>query len=65
MNIQGVRTLFDKRILTPFPFPQRVATIKALNIFDEEMYLREVYQPILDVLGVKRPELRRLSRVAR
>jgi acyl-[acyl-carrier-protein] desaturase len=45
--------------------PQRVATIKALNIFDEEMYLREVYQPILDVLGVKRPELRRLPRVAR
>jgi len=40
---------------------QRVAAICALNIFDGQMYIRDVYQPILDALGVKRWELRRLS----
>jgi len=44
---------------------QRVASIKSLNIFDEETYYREVYQPILETLGVNRQELRRRARVTR
>jgi hypothetical protein len=38
-----------------------LGSICALNIFDGQMYIRPVYQPILDALGVKRSELRRLS----
>ena len=40
---------------------KRMAAICALNIFDGQMYIRDVYQPILDTLGVKRWELRCLS----
>jgi acyl-[acyl-carrier-protein] desaturase len=39
---------------------QRVSQIKELHIFDEETYLREVYQPVLSTLGVHRRELRGL-----
>jgi hypothetical protein len=41
--------------------PRRVAAIKALGIFNDELYFREVYQPILAALGVSRPELRRAA----
>jgi acyl-[acyl-carrier-protein] desaturase len=56
-----------RRVLHNFAMPavhlladsrQRIADIKALRIFDEEMYMREVYLPILDVLGVKGREFR-------
>jgi acyl-[acyl-carrier-protein] desaturase len=36
----------------------RVASIRELQIFDEEIFLREVYQPILEVLGIQRSEMR-------
>jgi acyl-[acyl-carrier-protein] desaturase len=38
--------------------PQRIAAIKSLNIFDENMYYQEVYMPILEMLGVQRQEMR-------
>ena len=37
---------------------QRVARVKELGIFDEDMYYREVYLPILAALGVDRSEMR-------
>ena len=37
---------------------RRVARIKELNIFDEDVYYREVYLPILAELGVTRAEMR-------
>jgi acyl-[acyl-carrier-protein] desaturase len=37
---------------------QRVARIEELEIFNNEVYVREVYLPILQELGVKRPEMR-------
>jgi len=37
---------------------QRVARINELAIFNEEVYVREVYLPILQDLRVKRPEMR-------
>ena len=57
-----------RRVLHHFAMPavhemadgtDRVAAIKALRVFDDEMYFRDVYQPILAALGVSRPELRR------
>jgi acyl-[acyl-carrier-protein] desaturase len=39
----------------------RVEAIKALRVFDDQLYFREVYQPILAALGVSRPELRRAA----
>jgi len=60
-----------RRVLHGFAMPavhlladsaQRVAQIKALHIFDEETYLREVYEPILEALAVKRRELRPFGR---
>src|SRR4029077_2147726 len=59
-----------RRVLHRFAMPavyemvdgaERVAAIKALRVFDDEMYFRDVYQPILASLGVGRPELRRCS----
>src|SRR5262249_45600363 len=38
---------------------QRVESIKALQVFNDEMYFHQVYQPILAAVGVSRPELRR------
>jgi acyl-[acyl-carrier-protein] desaturase len=61
-----------RRVLLGFRMPavhllaesrQRVARIKDLGVFDEDMYLHEVYQPILDGLGVKARELRKFSRM--
>lgn len=63
-----------RRVLLTFAMPavhllaegkQRVARIKALHVFDEDMYLREVYQPILDILGVKPRDLREPSALGR
>ncbi len=57
-----------RRVLLGFRMPavhlladsgRRVQAIKDLHIFDEDMYLHEVYQPVLDVLGVKAADLRR------
>jgi acyl-[acyl-carrier-protein] desaturase len=57
-----------RRVLHGFAMPvihelvdgrQRVQAIKALGLFNEEMYFREVYQPILAALRITRPELRR------
>jgi acyl-[acyl-carrier-protein] desaturase len=39
--------------------PQRIATIKALGIFNDDMYFREVLQPILTDLNIQPRELRR------
>ena len=38
---------------------QRVAEVKALNIFDDDRYYQDVYLPILADLGVDRLEMRR------
>jgi len=57
-----------RRVLLSFAMPavhmlaesrQRVASIKALGIFSEDVFLHEVYAPILAVLGVDHQELRR------
>jgi acyl-[acyl-carrier-protein] desaturase len=56
-----------RRVLANFLMPaiydfadshKRIARIRELNIFDEDMYYREIYLPILDSLGVQRSELR-------
>ena len=56
-----------RRVLLTFKMPavhlladgrQRVAKIKALGVFDDDIYLHEVYQPILQVLGIDPRELR-------
>ena len=40
---------------------QRVEAIKSLQVFNDDIYFREVYRPILAALGVGRPELRRFA----
>jgi acyl-[acyl-carrier-protein] desaturase len=59
-----------RRVLHGFAMPavhlladshKRVADIKALGIFDEEMFMGEIYYPILNALGVEHRELRALS----
>jgi acyl-[acyl-carrier-protein] desaturase len=56
-----------RRVLHGFAMPavhllaesrQRMAQIKSLNLFDESMFMAEVYYPILAALGVQRDELR-------
>jgi acyl-[acyl-carrier-protein] desaturase len=56
-----------KRVLASFLMPaiydfadsqKRIARIRELQIFDEDMYYRDVYLPILESLGVHRSELR-------
>ena len=56
-----------RRVMHAFAMPaiyglvdgrQRVAQIKELEIFDEELYVREVYLPIVEDLGVRRSEMR-------
>jgi len=37
---------------------QRVARVKELDIFNDNLYYQEVYLPILDALGVSRAEMR-------
>jgi acyl-[acyl-carrier-protein] desaturase len=41
--------------------PRRVAAIKDLRVFNDQMYFHGVYQPILAALEVSRPELRRCA----
>jgi len=69
MEIDRKETLEQlRRVLLGFRMPavhllaesqKRVQTIKDLNIFDEDMFLHDVYQPILEVLGIKASDLRR------
>jgi acyl-[acyl-carrier-protein] desaturase len=40
---------------------QRVEAIKALNVFNDQLYFHEVYKPVLAALGVSRPELRQVA----
>jgi acyl-[acyl-carrier-protein] desaturase len=40
----------------------RQAAVQKLHIFDDEIYFREVYTPILEVLGVKKNELKTFSK---
>jgi acyl-[acyl-carrier-protein] desaturase len=56
-----------RRVMNQFAMPaihdlvdgrRRVAAIKSLRIFDEDIYYREVYLPILAGLGVERSEMR-------
>ncbi len=56
-----------RRVLHGFAMPavhlladgrQRISAIQSLGIFDESAYMAEVYNPILDELGVRRRELR-------
>jgi acyl-[acyl-carrier-protein] desaturase len=63
-----------RRVMHDFSMPavhlladsaERMARIKNLGVFDEQMYMREVYHPILERLGVKRHELRKSICVAR
>jgi acyl-[acyl-carrier-protein] desaturase len=57
-----------RRVLSSFAMPavhmladsrRRLEDVKSLGIFDENVFYREVYLPILDVLGVDRREMRR------
>ena len=56
-----------RRVMNGFAMPaiyaladgrQRVARIKELRIFDDDLYYREVYLPILEALNVRRSEMR-------
>jgi acyl-[acyl-carrier-protein] desaturase len=56
-----------RRVLNDFAMPaiydladsrNRVAQIKEMHIFDEDIYYREVYLPVLESLGVSRAEIR-------
>ena len=57
-----------RRVMNNFAMPaihdlladsrRRTAQVKSLEIFDEDMYYREVYLPILEALGVDRNEMR-------
>jgi acyl-[acyl-carrier-protein] desaturase len=40
---------------------RRIQAIKELNLFDDRIYIRDVYLPILEALGVSRAELRRAA----
>ena len=59
-----------RRVLHHFAMPaiyemvdgaRRVEAIKALRVFNDQIYFEEVYQPILAALEVTRPELRRAA----
>jgi len=59
-----------RRVLHNFAMPaiydmvdgrRRVEAIKAMGIFDDEMYFKQVYLPILAALKVSRQELRRAA----
>jgi hypothetical protein len=40
---------------------RRVEAIKALRVFDDRMYVDQVYAPVLAALGVSRQELRKAA----
>ena len=57
-----------RRVVNTFKMPavhmfvdgaRRAAAVKALRIFDEDVFIYEVYEPVLAALGVRKPELRR------
>ena len=57
-----------RRVVNTFRMPavhlfvdgaRRAAAVKALRIFDEDVFIYEVYEPVLAALGVRKPELRR------
>ena len=57
-----------RRVLLNFKMPavymlaesrERVARIKSLGIFDEDMFASEIYHPLLQMLGIQPRELRR------
>jgi hypothetical protein len=61
-----------KRVLTGFAMPavhllaegpQRVADIKALGIFSQDIFIDDVLRPILETLGVNTREFRRPRKV--
>jgi hypothetical protein len=41
---------------------QRIEAVKALKIFNEQIFFDEVFLPILNDLGIQRTELRRRTR---
>lgn len=42
---------------------RRVAAVKSLNIFNEDLFFGEVYQPILTALGVEKAEMKNRAAV--
>jgi acyl-[acyl-carrier-protein] desaturase len=57
-----------RRVVNTFRMPavhlfvdgaRRAAAVKALRLFDEDIFLYEVYEPVLAALGVQKSELRR------
>jgi acyl-[acyl-carrier-protein] desaturase len=57
-----------RRVLNTFTMPathlladsrRRIQAVKDLRIFDEDIFIYQVYEPILKALGVTKPELRR------
>ena len=57
-----------RRVVNTFKMPavhlfvdgaQRAAAVRELRIFDEDIFLYQVYEPVLAALGVRKPELRR------
>jgi acyl-[acyl-carrier-protein] desaturase len=57
-----------RRVMNEFRMPaihdllddnrRRVAAVRGLELFDADIYYREVYRPVLDELGVSRQEMR-------
>jgi acyl-[acyl-carrier-protein] desaturase len=63
-----------RRVMNGFAMPaieglaegrRRVAAVKELDLMSEDIYYREVYLPILQILGVTRAEMRNRVRVPR
>ncbi len=61
-----------RRVLLTFSMPavhllgesrRRVEAIKSLGIFDEDVFMHEVYGPVLAALGIRHRDLRHSSRV--
>jgi acyl-[acyl-carrier-protein] desaturase len=59
-----------RRVVNTFKMPavhlfvdgaQRAAAVRELRIFDEDIFLYQVYEPVLAALGVQKSELRRRS----
>ena len=44
--------------------PRRVEAIKALEIFDDRLYYRDVYMPVVNALGATAKELRQAAKAA-
>jgi acyl-[acyl-carrier-protein] desaturase len=61
-TLEQLRRVFSQFLMPAIHmFPdgaERVAKVKALRIFDEEVFLTGVYLPILERLGVSRAEMR-------